>query len=43
MFVKYITVTATHVRVRENRQFLSTGMEFSKNAYAYLLKASSRN
>ena len=27
----------------ENRQFLSTGMEFAENAYAYVLKAPSRN
>ena len=27
----------------ENRQFLSTGMEFAENAYAYVLKAPSRS
>ena len=27
----------------ENRRFLSTGMEFAENAYAYVLKAPSRN
>ena len=27
----------------ENRRFLSTGMEFAENAYAYVLKAPSRS
>ena len=27
----------------ENRRFFSTGMEFSENAYAYVLKAPSRS
>ena len=27
------------VRVRENRRIISTGMDFSKNVYAYVLKA----
>ena len=31
------------VCVCENRQFLSTGIVFSKNVYSYLLKAPSRN
>ena len=31
------------VRVRDNRRFLSRGIEFSKNEYADLLKAPSRN
>ena len=28
---------------RENWQYFSTGMEFAENAYAYVLKASSRS
>ena len=31
------------VHVRENCRFISTGMEFSKSVYAYLVKAPSRN
>ena len=31
------------VRVGENRQFLSTWMEFSKNVYTYSTKVPSRN
>ena len=27
----------------ENRRFLSTGMEYAENAYAYVLKAPSRS
>ena len=31
------------LHIRENLRFLNTGMEFSKNLYASVLKAPSRN
>ena len=43
---KYST-TIYYVRhkaeMHENRRFFSTGMEFAKNAHAYVLKAPSRS
>ena len=40
---KYTYYIRHKTEMHENRRFFSTGMEFSENAYAYVLKAPSRS